>query len=189
MEIYKSLKLIISIKYLIIISIAILFSFNSEKKLNGKLRLNLEYCKLSNDKIHINDIRIFKDDIFFKNIEWHKRQNLFELPYGKYEIKYETIYNILETVKFTIDYKEETIVVLCLDKLNYNANKNLLLIDKLNKGEKLFYHYESRDCIGILKDTLELYKKDDKKYILNYGAFEGELSNSQINLIREFEIE
>ena len=176
-------------RYLLLLIIC--FSCTRQRqKQTGQLKIILDYCKYSNEHPSVAKIAIFKDGNPFKEIDFiHKEEVTTSLPFGKYTIRYKSIYNILEKTNVVVNSTKQRLISLCIDKINYNDNRNTLLLDELKVGESLGYFFESIGCFHSDKGTLIVIKNKDNKYMAVLNNLKFTVSKEQYTFIREFEIE
>jgi hypothetical protein len=167
-----------------------LFGCHTDKKLEiGKLSVRGQYCKYPNNNFLVLPVKLFKNDTFVKSdtIKFSREAKFENLPYGKYTVKFKTIYNRKDSIEFEIESKNQEIT-LCIDTIDYRLTKSDLLIDKLKPNESLKIDFETFGCFHFEKSRLEITRKDDQ-YLAKLDKNESVLSNAQLELIREFEIE
>lgn len=113
---------------------------------------------------------------------------LISLEYGEYFVEYKTIFNQKQRLNFSVNTKESSKVELCFDYLDYKANKNLLLMDELSNGDTLIINNNHSGCFDSRKEKLIIYQSQDKLFAEYYGS-KHQLSETELRLLREFEIE
>ena len=77
---------------------------------------------------------------------------------------------------------------LCYDYLNYQSNKNILLLDELLENDYLTIFFESQGCFHSEKDKMKV-TKSKKTLVVEYRGIKYNLTPSQTKTLREFEIE
>ena len=176
---------------LLLIFSSFLFCTSYQKNQTGKLKIIVSYCKYDNKDLFIKKATIYKDGTEFKKIDFEYSQDnvISNLPFGKYTIKYKSIFNILESIDFVIYEQKEKEITLCVDKINYSDNKNILLLDKLKIGESLDFLFISKGCFDIHRGKLTITRNSTKKYKATINNFEFDITDRQYQSIREFEIE
>ena len=134
-------------------------------------------------QLYQNDVRIKNDTIDFISGE----AKFEDLPFGKYSFRFKSIYDIEETFEFEIKNKTQEIT-LCIDNIDYELVTNSLLIDQLKPYEKLKIDFQSHGCFHSENTRLEIIRTDER-YLAKIEETEIVLSNTQFELVREFEIE
>ncbi|HHC79351.1 MAG TPA: hypothetical protein ENK46_05675 [Flavobacteriia bacterium] len=176
---------------LLLIFSSFLHCTSYQKNQTGKLKITLSYCKYDNKDLFLKKATIYKGKTEFKEVDFEHRENYIipKLPFGKYTIKYKSIFNILESINFVINDQKEKQVTLCVDKINYSDNKNTLLLDELKTGESLEFLFTSVGCFDMHQGKLTITRIDTKKYKATINGFEFVVTDEQYRSIREFEIE
>ncbi len=179
-------------KYLILSLIIFLLSCSDVKQKNdGELRVTINFCKYINSRHKtLEKITLLKGNLDFKSFNFNREEELVipNLNYGIYKIKYKSIYNKYEYIDFEINNNLQQTISICLDKINYKENNNILLIDEMKVGEVLIFDFASQGCFHSGKEEIKLIKNKDN-IIATYNESEVKLTDSQYKLFREFEIE
>ena len=162
---------------------------NEKDKQFGKLNISFDYCKYSNEHPFLKEVKIFNKKELFKTVDLKKGKDELELPIGIYNLKYKSIYNIINNVEVTIVNKREQNVILCIDKINYENNNNVISIDELNNNEILEYYFQSSGCFHSNEDKLIIAKNKSGELNVKYKDTVFTVSKEQHQLIREYEIE
>ncbi|MCQ0113052.1 hypothetical protein [Zhouia amylolytica] len=176
-----------------IIGIVILFLLyncgTNKKPETGELILTGKYCKYPNDDFFSLAFQLFKNGKHIANdtIEFNGFSKYKNLPYGKYQITFESIYGLQESVEIEIKNNIEE-VILCMDKLNYDLTDSDLLINNLNPNQSLKIDFQSLGCFHFNKSVLEITRTNEQ-YLAKLGDKKMILSAAQLQLIKEFEIE
>ena len=167
-----------------------LFSCQSDKKLEtGELTVTGKYCKYPNNDFIVLPFQLFKNDVKVQSdtLEFSGEIKLKDLSFGKYSVKFKSIYERQEIIEFEVNSKAQEIQ-LCIDKLDYDLTNNSLLIDQLKPNEKLKIDFFTFGCFHSEETGLEIIRTKDQ-YLVKRDESEIVLSANQIKLIREFEIE
>ena len=157
----------------------------------GQLKIHSSYCKYDNDiRKTSSNFKLFKDGVLIKEVEKAYENEIIiqNLEVGSYILEYKTIYNYKNRIEINLSKGENKIISLCVDFLDYESDKNVLLIDELKNEESLIIHFQSIQCFGGSEKELAIFKTDDK-YVVKFEGFEHNLTNTQLKLIKEFEIE
>lgn len=168
-----------------------LMSCNVTDKKDGSLNVVIDNCKYkSNENPYLNEIELYKNGEAFRNVSLNNQDevNISNLPYGIYDLRYKSIYNIMEHMQIDIIDEKPKLITICIDKLDYNANRNVLLIDDMKIGETIRISFQSQGCFHFSENELELEKSKDG-VIATYNEEKVTLSKTQYQLIRQFEIE
>ena len=177
----------------------LLISCNKELPKNGRIEIIPTYCKYDNE-IHFssNKFKLFlkgENDTEIKlteenNIPGTSNSKVSNLEYGNYYIQYVTIYNHKNITYFKVNQSNLKKVEICFDYLDYKENKNVLMIDELKNGDTLTLNFFHEGCFDTFDKAVELnIVKNDEKITIDFNNKEYKLTNSQIKLLREFEIE
>ncbi len=167
-----------------------IFGCQSDKKLEtGELTVTGKYCKYPNNDFIVLPFQLFKNDLKVRSdtLEFSGEVKLKDLSFGKYSVKFNSIYERLEIVEFEVNSKTQEIE-LCIDKIDYDLANNNLFIDQLKPNEKLKIGFFTFGCFHSEELGLEIIRKEDQ-YLAKLDKTEIVLSTNQIKLIREFEIE
>lgn len=179
-------------KYLITSVILLLLSCKTSDKLeNGNLILRTKFCKYPDSKNHsLKEVTLFKDEIEFKKIQFNLEREIkvSKIPYGNYKIRYKSIYNKYEYINIIISSNEQKLINICVDKIDYSNNNNILLLNEMKTGETLSFSLESQGCFHNLKKEIKV-KKNHNNFSATFNDSTVELSHLQLKLFREFEIE
>lgn len=169
---------------------SLLFACRTDKKLEtGGLSVTGNYCKYPDNNFLALPFQLFKNEAQFKSdtLRFSGAVKFKNIPYGKYIIKFKSIYDRQEKIEVEINSKTQDIS-LCIDQIDYNLTKNHLLIDELKPNEKLKIDFNSFGCFHSEKSGLEI-TRTDSQYLAKMEGTEIVLSAIQIKLVREFEIE
>lgn len=177
-------------RYLIVFLLIIFLGCNEKVAETGTLKIMPKYCKYKFAENH--KFPILRDYILYKGskeIPALQKNELFfnDLSFGDYHIEYTTIYNERKQIDFKINESVKE-VYYCVDAIAYEKDQNILLIDELKTNETLQLHYKIRGCFHGGKEDLKI-TKTETTYILSYVNKNYTLSEKQIQLFREFEIE
>ncbi|MDI1316911.1 hypothetical protein [Flavobacterium sp.] len=186
-------------RFIIIILLLAFVSCNKKDiPKNGRLKIIPKYCKYDNIiSIPAPKFKLFKkEENNSKNkliTESEIRNDNFtisNLEYGKYYVEYITIYNQKNFIDFEINKSTLKEVKICIDDLDYNENKNVLMVDELKNGETLIVEFFHQGCFDTYDKPVQLYiTKKNGKFTAKYYNRKYNLSNPQIKILREFEIE
>lgn len=171
--------------------ILVLFLQCTNKESKSTITLKAEYCKYIGEKSRFSDsITLYRNDAIVDGYHFpdSEKIELSKLKYGNYTIKYRTLFNQYVSTNFTINDDKDKIIEVCFDKISYDTNRNILLLDNLKNNEKLYYTLESQGCFHSLKKEIILEKKENL-ISLTYNKETKILSDKELNFIREFEIE
>lgn len=159
-------------------------------KKDGAIKVVISSCKYDNKQmLDLKEFVLLKNNIEIKTFSYDRSGvEVSELYYGDYEIIYKSIFNKYEKINFRITDHKQKVVTLCIDKIDYKKNNNILLLDEMKYGEILSLSFESQGCFHNTKEEIRL-KKTQNNMILFYDQDVIELSDKQYKLIREFEIE
>ncbi|WMI70114.1 hypothetical protein [Mangrovimonas sp. YM274] len=157
----------------------------------GKIKISFGYCKYNNEVKRLKPkwklFKLHQDSSII--IPLQKRVKFHNLEYGSYYIEYTTIFNQKNTVEFTVSDTIVKNISLCFDYFDYSSNKNVLMLDELKDGHNLYYSFESQGCFKHRdSNEIEIIKNSDN-LIAKYGGNEYRMNDSQIAILREFEIE
>lgn len=178
-------------RFTTLVLIVLLISCSKQNTKNdGNLKLSISYCKYTKNKgFSSTGITLFKDNIKFKDIFIHKTETeISDLPHGDYKIRYRSIFNRYEYIDFKITSNNQKSISLCVDKIDYSTNQNVLLIDEMKAEETLIFSFESLGCFHSSKDEIKLTKNQNNLTAI-YNGNSKKLSTLQYDLCREFEIE
>jgi len=187
-------------RYFVIALLLILLGCENQKTLKqkGQLEIIPKYCKYNTNVFHFptQNVKLFKQgnptEIKILDTDWSRSNHtalLSDLEYGDYYIEYISTYNLKNTVKISLNQPKKQIEF-CVDYVNYKDNKNILLIDDFQNGETIILDFSSQGCFhssetpNILKLT-----KSNNKISASYLGKNYDMSETQIALFREFEIE
>lgn len=182
---YKKMKSLLTL-----IVFCLLFGCRTENKLEtGELSVTGQYCKYPDNDFLVLPVELFKNETFVKSdtIEFSREAKFENLPYGKYKVKFETIYDRQESIEFEIESENQEIT-LCIDKIDYGQTESDLFIDKLKPDESLKIDFKTFGCFHFENSGLEIIRKNDQ-YLAILDKTEIVLSTAQLELVREFEIE
>ncbi len=157
----------------------------------GTIEIFPRYCKYDNDVRKLNsNFKLFKKGKLIKEIKdyFDGDNETFKSETGNYILEYKTIFNYKRTIKFELKEGEIKSIFLCFDFLDYELDKNILLIDELKNGETLKIYFQSMRCFGGSEKELAVIKKEGKLEVA-YESNKYPLNESQLRLIREFEVE
>ncbi|MCF2875013.1 MULTISPECIES: hypothetical protein [unclassified Tenacibaculum] len=177
--------------FLITLLILLIGCSKKSIKNDGRLKLSIDYCKYTKNSSFLScEATLFKDTLKFKEISFmHKTETeISDLPYGNYKVRYKSIFNRYEYIDFKITDNNQKSISLCVDKIDYNRNQNVLLIDEMKIGETLIFSFESQGCFHSSKDDIRI-TKNQNDLTVTYNETSKKLSALQYNLLREFEIE
>ena len=175
---------------LTLILLCLLYSCRTDKKLEtGGLSVTGQYCKYPDNDFLVLPIQLFKNEKLVKSdtIEFSREAKFKNLPYGKYKVIFETIYDREESIELEIKSENQE-VTLCIDKIDYGLAGKDLLIDKLESDGRLKIDFKTFGCFHFEKSGLEIIRKDGQ-YLAILDKTEIALSAAELQLIREFEIE
>ncbi len=177
-------------KYFYHICLLLLFVSCKKESFNEELLVKIDYCKYENRHAFLRKFKLLKEGVEIRNIEVdHKKKiRIPNLSFGNYVVQYKSIYNRLESLKFTIDKIQKKEVTLCVDKFDYSTNKNLLLIDQMKVNDVLNIVFETTGCFHSSESELKI-KKNVSGFLMLFKEEEMKLSHKQFQLLREFEIE
>ncbi len=174
--------------FLLIISF--IFSCRSKIKMEtGALTVGGKYCKYPNNDFIVLPFQLFKNGVHVQSdtLKFSRVVKFKDLSFGKYTIKFKSIYNHQEMIDVALNSKTQKIV-LCIDQIDYNLAKDRLFIDELKPNEKLKIHFDSSGCFDFEEASLEI-TRTGKQYLAKINETQIVLSDFQIKLLREFEIE
>ncbi len=157
----------------------------------AQLIITASYCKYDNDIRKLSpNFKLFKDGLMIMDVKegFEHINTISNLKVGSYIIEYNTIYNHKNEIEINLSKDEHKTVSLCFDFLDYESNKNVLLIDELKNDESLMIYFQSMACFSGSEKEL-LISKIDNNFICKFDGIEYNLNNAQVKLIREFEIE
>ncbi len=181
-------------KYFFLVSL-IVFSNCNTKKDNfgiGQIKVNSVFCKYDIDANRLNykKFKLFKkgENITEIIIPKNKDSIIHNLEFGEYYIEYKTIFNQKNITEFKISESKCKEIELCYDYLNYQSNKNILLLDELLENDYLTIFFESQGCFHSEKDKMKV-TKSKKTLVVEYRGIKYNLTPSQTKTLREFEIE
>ena len=183
---------------IIILILALVSCTKKEIPKNGKLKIIPKYCKYDNIiTIPHPRFKLFKKEENKSKTKLIKESEIrndnftiSNLEYGKYYVEYISIYNQKKIIDIDVNKSDLKEVEICLDDLDYNENKNVLMVDELKNGETLNIEFFHQGCFDTYDKPVQLdIKKDNGKFTAKYRNINYKLSNSQIQLLREFEIE
>lgn len=178
-------------KYFIaFVLLSALFGCQTGTKLQlGELIVTGGYCKYPDNDFLILPIQLFRNGELIRNdtIEFSRGAKFEDLPYGKYSVKFESIYDRDEKIEFEIESKNQKIT-LCIDRLNYGFAGSNLLIDQLKPNQSLKIDFVTFGCFNSEKSGLEIIRKNEQ-YLALLNKTEIVLNEAQVKLVREFEIE
>lgn len=178
-------------KYILtVVVFSIILSCGTDKKPEtGRLSVTGQYCKYPDNDFLVLPIQLYKTETFVKGdtIEFSRGAKFENLAYGKYTVKFKSIYDRQEKVEFEIESENQEIT-LCIDKIDYEITESNLLIDQLKPNETLKIDFKTFGCFHFEESGLEIIRKD-KEYLAILDKTEIVLSTAQLELVREFEIE
>lgn len=165
-------------------------SCGHDPKKDGAIKVVTNCCKYDDKQmLDLEEFVLLKNNIEIKTFSYDRNGvEVNELYYGDYEIKYKSIFNKYEKINFKITDHKQKLVPLCIDKIDYKKNDNILLLDEMKYGEILSLSFESQGCFHNTRKEIRL-KKTENGLILFYDQNVIELTDKQYKLIREFEIE
>ncbi len=188
-------------RYLIIILLIFFTSCHHSKEIvkYGQIEIVPVYCKYDNPLSgEYLKPRLFKKGKVDKEIslkdespKYHSLQTkVSHLGYGSYYIDYVTIFNQINRVEFEVNQSTLQTVSLCVDALNYEDNKNVLLIDGLKPDETLHLVCAKQGCFDLYEKSI-LLRKDAKQqtFVAEFNGVKYPLSTAQVKMLRAFEIE
>ena len=139
---------------------------------------NWNYFKIYNETDTIKLNGMLYDSTFTLNV----------LSPGSYKFEYQTVLNSTITKNLKILENQNNILEICVDKLEFYGNQDSVFIDVLQNNEFYNIHFQSEGCFHRTRNTLQISKVNSTYYILSNGD-QKILSESQVKLLREFEIE
>ena len=175
-------------RYLIVFLMIVFLGCNEKVAEAGTLEITYNYCKYEPEyKFPISGTcKLFKNTEEVKSSE--KNKLIFkDLPFDDYYIEYTTIYNERKRLDFKMNEMIKNIHF-CVDNISYDNDQNILLIDELKTNQKLILKYDVAGCFHSINKELEI-TKTETTYIVSYLDKNYTLSEKQIQLFREFEIE
>jgi hypothetical protein len=160
-----------------------------KKSETGAISITGQYCKYPDNDFIVLPIQLFQDKTHVKNdtIEFSTAAKFENLPYGKYSIHFQSMFEQQETLEFELKNKVQEVAV-CVDKIDYQLSNNDLLIDQLKANESLKIDFKSHGCFHFNKSEFIITQKDNR-YLAKLDKTEIVLTPNQLELVREFEIE
>lgn len=186
-------------RYFVVVLIFILLGCENQKVVKqGELEIIPKYCKYNNNIFHFSrrKIKLFKKgnptEIIILDKNWSNSNNTALIPnleYGDYYIEYISMYNQKKTIEIHFNQPKKQIEF-CVDYVNYKDNKNVLLIDDFQNGETIILDFSSAGCFhSSEKPDILTLTKSKNKISASYKGKTYDMSENQISLFREFEIE
>ena len=157
----------------------------------GQIKVNAAFCKSNKDFFYFHShVKLFKRGEKVTEIKLKvKYPPVYNLEYSEYYFEYKTIFNKKNIVEFEVNEHKCKEIKLCFDYLDYKSNTNVLLLDELKNGENLSINYESKGCFGAYSIDEITISKSKNKINAEYKGIKYVLTNTQIQLLKEFEIE
>lgn len=154
------------------------------------LEVNIKDSRIESNYIRLSEFKLFKDDVLLKTItpEHGSQKIVKHLAFGSYRIEYETIFEKIETIYIEISQKRKYSIDLYIDYLNYETETYVPFISQLKNGESYSIQIQSQGCFHSSDETITIKRKADK-YFIKYGVIENELTDIDIQTIKEFEVE
>lgn len=172
------------------IFIVLFFVISITENQAAELTINIYDCREPSKFEFLSSLKILKNGKKFKTIkpEQGKQTVLKGLDIGSYTLEYKSIFDKIVNLKVEIVENKKYTTNLCVNFLDYNKEKYIPIIDKLQENE--FYNVitRSRGCFHSSKDTLTI-KRNKNIYTLTYGTKSKKLSSKDIDEIRHFELE
>lgn len=181
-------------KYFFIIFLAVFSNCNSKKDnlRTGQIKVNSVFCKYDIDAKRLNNrkFKLFKKEENLTEIKIPKNKDsiIHDLEFEEYYIEYKTIFNQKNVTEFTISESICKEIEICYDYLDYQSNKNILLLDELLENQSLTIFFNSQGCFHSALEKMKVTKLK-KTLIIEYRGFKHVLTPSQAKILREFEIE
>ena len=137
-----------------------------------------QYFKIYNEKDTIRLDGSHYDSTFILNV----------LRPGSYKFTYETVMNSTITKRIEIVKNQNNNLEICVDKLKSYEQQDSLLIDLLRDDEHFTIHFRSEGCFHRTNNILQI-SKVNSHYFVQVDGHKERISYSQLELLREFEIE
>ncbi|WP_375239940.1 hypothetical protein [Aurantibacter sp.] len=179
-------------KYLLIITCCILFSCSTDEK-NKTKKLNYGFVnfKIKSRKYQSN---LYNYSLYSKNIKIpidivRNKPKGDSLLYGKYQLRYNTIFNEAINIDFELNQRNKTINIIpdSLD-FSYIENNKFLMIDNLKNNEKIDLIFYSYGCSNTKTNHAIINKLNNKLYF-TFKKNKILINHKNKNLFREFEYE
>ena len=147
-------------------------------------------CNNNNGFTNWNYFKIYNetDTIKLNGMHYDSTFTLNVLSPGSYKFEYQTVLNLTITKIIKILENQKNILEICVDKLEFYGQQDSLIIDLLQNNESYNIHFQSDGCFHRTRNALQISKVNSEYYILSNGN-QKKLSESQVKLLREFEIE
>ncbi|MES2555041.1 MAG: hypothetical protein V4604_02770 [Bacteroidota bacterium] len=136
------------------------------------------------------NLTILKDGQDFQSIDpgFGSKVTLKDLEIGTYTIYYQSIFGNKEKQEIVISESKSHSVTICINQLDYSASGYSAVIDELEVGESYRINYESQGCFHSDSETISIGRIDGH-YLVSWGDTSKILSQTEHDLIRQFEIE
>lgn len=168
------------------------FAFSIPTYVSAQSSVIVEYkrCKLNLEYSNDSSFSLYKNGAYLKyyRIGFKHTFQIDSLLPGNYEIEYRTVFQTKQKVPFVLEKNIEKKVILCVDYLNEDKLDYSYYIDQLEDGDSFSINLFSYGCFHMESKLVEI-KKENSSYILSYLDKKKELSELEIELLREFEKE
>ncbi|MFD1015014.1 hypothetical protein [Winogradskyella rapida] len=156
------------------------------------LVIKKEYCVIENEGIiFLPEFELRRNDSL---ISTHKTEiitnyyNIENLKSGNYNIVYTSLFKRTESQNIILNNKSIDTLIICLDKIDYSSIDHIPFIDRLKENENYLIDVYNQGCFSLGGATMKI-SKTQSKIIAEADENKKELTSSEIQYVRQFELE
>ncbi len=156
----------------------------------GTLQVTMRDCRVDGDQWHVDPFKLFRNDSLIMTLDpqYIRKKTIGDLPFGKYEIQYTTVFERTESIQIEIHENRDYPIELCPHYFDHAADSYIPIIDQLANRDSYSIEVSMDGCFNSTIETYTIRRKRNKYYILFKGK-EKLLALHEIEAIRHFEIE
>jgi hypothetical protein len=180
---YKILRLTLTLFF-------VFLSFFTQAKEKAELVINIADCRDAKNFAFLLELRILKNGKEFKILkpQNENKQVLKNLGFGVYTLVYKTMFEKEESLRVEIIENKRYSTNICTNYIDYSKDKYKPFINQLQENESYTILILSQGCFHSNQDTLTI-KRNNDIFIFTWGTKSKKLSQSDIEKVRNFEIE